>query len=567
MRRRSLPPLPALATLALALVALAAVRAAPPPPALDSTPIGLAPALARALPTDDTPRPPGDGSSTPEYRLCVQSRYDDVCGPDGVDDGVTGRGDRGWPRDLPLGLRLMRWDCLSDTRYRCTHTVTNAAVQRTHLIRHQALLQAQAAQPNAGIAAVSADANARARAVLDALPPVRKQMVKYDGHWVFIRVGGMEQPLAALGMALAFLINLIALVRLRAGTSAPSPPALPSAFPIALLYTFGAFTWVLAAVGGVLGSMRHTPLNALAEAVGLHAALLTTFWQGLARMCRWGPAGKTLPPRQGAVVAQNARAFRIGCRLFVAMLVIEGLLVTNHLIGTSFFAQCNKFLAPVTWLIWFSLTFRPYGLTGSVPLSVSGPALHSDEVELVGGSAVPDQGRRAVPRRLRTVLLLALVGAWADWGLDFPPLHRTLDLHAAWALTLPLVAIMWHTALAADATSVVTSCYWVDPSRARVQRPGSPTANGWAAGCTSRALATGTALVDRGCARAYRSISTCISLLSVRLAQYAAQRRAADPNDPLAALFDPRSASAAAMALADSVGLTKALPELKALGG
>lgn len=150
--------------LALVLIFLVAsvapALALPTGTALYASPPGLDPTLARAITSsphtnDSLPvwqQPLGtaadDGVNTPEYRLCVESRYRDVCGPDGVDDGVTGRVDPDLHRDpseVRWSLRVTQWNCLSDTQYRCTHTLTNDAQQRVQSIRSNALLQAQSA--------------------------------------------------------------------------------------------------------------------------------------------------------------------------------------------------------------------------------------------------------------------------------------------------------------------------------------------------------------------------------------------------------------------------------------
>lgn len=562
------PPL-AVLSLLVAVAASAAVAVTPAP--LYASPPGLAPALARALPADDAlvPLEPGtgpeDGANTPEYRLCVQSRYEDVCGPDGVDDGVTGRVDPDLQRDplsLPWSLRMTNWDCLSDARYRCTHTLTNDALQRTQVIRHNALAQVQVAEPHASWSTISSHANVRAKEALDALPPVRKQMIKYHGHWVFVRVGGIEEPLSALGMLLTFVTHLVTLSRLRARGDNPAAPALPDTFPLANLYSLSAFAWAVAALGVALGSVRHMPLLALVSAATTHVALAITLFQGLARMGRWAPAKKdSLPLRHATAVAQGAYRFRAGVWLVCALLFSEALCTVVGVANTSFFASCNAVLVSLAWAVWLLLTLRPHILSGSTPISLSMPAIHSDTDELVGGGASASLGRRTVLKRLRSVLLVILAGVWLERVLDAPPLWRTLDAHAAWALIQPLVAIMWHTALSADAKSVVASGYWADPIRARPVRSISPSGSK----LNARMLSQGALWIDRGCARASKSITASVSLLSSRLERFSAQRRAIDPDDKLAALLDPDTAPGAAVALADSIGITKALPELKVL--
>lgn len=53
----------------------------------------------------------GDRSS--EFQTCVASRVADLCGPDGVDDGITGRPEKHANR-LPIALRLTGWTCDED---------------------------------------------------------------------------------------------------------------------------------------------------------------------------------------------------------------------------------------------------------------------------------------------------------------------------------------------------------------------------------------------------------------------------------------------------------------------
>lgn len=395
-------------------------------------------------------------------------------------------------------------------------------------------------------------------------------MVKYYGRWVLVRVWGIEEPLAALGMVLTFCTHLIALIRLRARANHPSPPALPDAFPLAAWYSLAAFVWAGATVTAGLECVRHTPQTALASSIGTHIALIITLFQAVARLGRWASStgGESPPfPRYATAVLQNARRFRLGVRLVLAVLVLEALAIRRHWLRLAFFSRTNTILAPLTWITWFVLTVRPHLLSGSSPLCLSAPStLRLDSDEPVGGTTVVGSGRRASLRRLRSVLLVLLVDSWLKRTIDVPPLHRTLDVHAAWALTLPVVAIMWHTALSADAISAVESGYWTNPKRLQAVAPQSSSTAAATAPPLTRSLIAATALLDRGSARASQSVSACVSLVSCRVAQYAAKRRAVNPDDKLAALLDPDSAEGAAVALADTIGLTKALPELKILG-
>lgn len=143
------------------------------------------------------------GDQAPEFKSCVQSCALDVCGPDGVDDGVTGRPER-HARKLPLTLRLSGWTCEEDCAYRCTHRLLNEAESRTRSIRAEVRAQLLAQQPDddtnrwdpRNLSASRQIEDQLVATRLASLPLIQKQMVQYYGKWVFVRVWGIQEPLS-----------------------------------------------------------------------------------------------------------------------------------------------------------------------------------------------------------------------------------------------------------------------------------------------------------------------------------------------------------------------------------
>lgn len=239
------------------------------------------------------------GDEAPEYQRCVSSCYADLCGPDGVDDGRTGRPEQ-HSKQLSWALRWSRWTCRDDCAYHCTHQLTNEAEARVARIRQQVHLEVTSPRPTWGDghatgphAAAQEQVTLAAR--LAALPPYKRQMVKYHGKWVFVRILSAQEPLSALFSILNLALQVWGMRRFRS--------QVPDAFPLKHMYLthagLAAVAWAMSALYHVRDRPLTERMDCIASALlALHLIFLTIarFWRLSPRPSSGTEANALLPP-------------------------------------------------------------------------------------------------------------------------------------------------------------------------------------------------------------------------------------------------------------------------------
>ncbi|KDN39237.1 Per1-domain-containing protein [Tilletiaria anomala UBC 951] len=436
-----------------------------------------------------------EGDRSLEYISCVKSRFNDVCGPDGVDDGFTGRPepeihpDSTW---LPWILRVTRWDCLDDTKYHCTHKVTNDAARHVQLLRqqvHDSVRLASGAQT-----VPSAVLRKREKELFDAelakLPPVQKQMVQFYGKWVFVRLCGAQEPLSALASLLNLWVHAAALLKIRR--------QIPDVFPLKLVYISHALISINAWTWSAVFHTRDKPLTEKMDYFSAASVLLSALFFTACRLFRLAPC----------------------TRPFVTLLRAMAAAFTLHVLYLSFAhfdygynmtANVLVGLAHVT--LWAVFSVRPAVFSGIDPrgdrfssarsamraskprsaivstaaanASSSAMSMHHHHVTATttsSSSSHPGSDahshshsppapvssslaahRLATPesRRMLQMLLLGTVAATLLELLDFPPLWRFVDAHALWHLATVPLTYAWYDWLINDARACVGSGWWI----------------------------------------------------------------------------------------------------------
>lgn len=234
------------------------------------------------------------GDQSPEFKRCVSSCFADVCGPDGVDDGVTGRPE-GHSKLLDASLQWTHWTCREDCQYHCTHQLSNEAEARVQTIREE--VHRQFTSENTSDSLVTRASPLRENEVvasrLAALTPAQKQMVKYYGSWVFVRMYGVEEPLSVLFSAGNILAQLYSFRFMRL--------QIPDAFPLKRTYLFHTLFVVNACIWSILYHTRRRAwanrldqLSTCASALHLTYGTLSRFLRQSSRPS--SDASSTLPP-------------------------------------------------------------------------------------------------------------------------------------------------------------------------------------------------------------------------------------------------------------------------------
>lgn len=219
------------------------------------------------------------GDVSPEFKQCVASRYADVCGPDGVDDGVTGRPSKN-PRRLPLTLRLTGWTCYQDCEYHCMHQLTNRAAANVHDVRKEVRHRLLAAA-GARDAWDRSYENSLVRGALQPKPQVQWRMVQYHGKWVFLRVLGAQEPVSVLASLATSHVHLYAFYIMAR--------SLPFVFPLRSAYLLYPVVSLLASLASALDHTHTKPWTDAAAQVTASAAVTYILFLTIARLWRWAP--------------------------------------------------------------------------------------------------------------------------------------------------------------------------------------------------------------------------------------------------------------------------------------
>lgn len=246
-----------------------------------------------------------DGDQAPEFKRCVASCYADSCGPDGVDDGHTGRDERQHPQ-LPWLVRWTNWTCDDDCKYHCAHQITNEAYTRVEFLREQARHHAAAAAAAASSASsapvsespISPRSVSKTpamserdllRAELAALSPAQKHRVRFYGKWPMVRAYGMQQPLSVILSAYNILLQLY--------SGGKIWRRVPDAFPLKHTYIRQTFFSLVTFFCAGLMATRDLPWTKMAYGLSNAATLLHLSVLVLARFLRFSPRpASTLAP-------------------------------------------------------------------------------------------------------------------------------------------------------------------------------------------------------------------------------------------------------------------------------
>lgn len=435
-----------------------------------------------------------EGDRSPEYINCVESRYKDVCGPDGVDDGMTGRPDpliQPDPTRLPFMLRLTRWDCLDDSKYHCTHKVTNDALRKVQMLKqtvHQRVYNMPGTDKES-----RATLKDREKKLLEEelakLPRVQKQMVQFHGKWVFVRIWGAQEPLSVMFSFFNYWVHFMALFKLRR--------QLPDVFPLKLVYIIHALISCNAWFWSAVFHTRDKPWTEKLDYFSAASVMLSGLFLAICRLFR---------------IAPGTRAFTFVLRTTIAAFILHVLYLSFGRFDYGYNMTANVVVGLAHNLLWLLFSVRPAtfafspaspGVAGSTaaerrsalraskprsPLitpsnssaSVSASASssaasshsehhhpHTPPAPVVASSSVLTRNSMSSreSRRVLQLLLAAMTGAALLEVLDFPPLWRAVDAHCLWHLATVPLAHFWYIWLIEDARACVGSGWWIgEPS-------------------------------------------------------------------------------------------------------
>ncbi len=430
-----------------------------------------------------------EGDRSAEYQHCVDSRLRDVCGPDGVDDGMTGRPDplvQPDPQWLPWSLRVTGWNCVDDTKYHCTHKVTNDALRNVQQLRQrvhkQVLDDPESAQLSR--AGLREREERLVREELERWPRVRKQMVQYYGKWVFVRVWGAQEPLSVVFSLLNLWVHAIGVFKIRRQVS--------EAFPLKMVYT----AWSLISCNAWLwSSVFHTrdkPWTERFDYFSAASVMLAGLFMAVCRLFRLAP---------------GTPAFVLVLRVMVVAYILHVLYLSFGRFDYGYNMTANVVVGLSHNLLWLLYSLRPQlfnttlssnaantglarreALRAAKPLSpllgsslMQHSATSSSASSSAGSSAGSSVGSSSVPpapvlmtsaaargsvgsresrRRLQLILAGMTLAAMLEL-LDFPPYWRAVDAHCLWHLSTVPLAHLWYEWLIDDARACVGTGWWI----------------------------------------------------------------------------------------------------------
>ncbi|KAG6375831.1 Per1-like protein [Boletus reticuloceps] len=164
------------------------------------------------------------GDRSTEFQNCVSTCYGDHCHP--------------WTT-LPLDLRLTRWTCTDDCKYRCMHMLTDKAISLGHDIQ------------------------------------------QYYGKWPFWRFLGMQEPASVAFSLWNMWFHLQGAHQIRRKISA--------SHPFRGYYLTWAYVSVNAWIGSTIFHTRDLPLTEKLDYFSAALAILYPLYYTVIRMANWYP--------------------------------------------------------------------------------------------------------------------------------------------------------------------------------------------------------------------------------------------------------------------------------------
>ena len=403
------------------------------------------------------------------------------------------------------------WNCEDDTRYRCTHKVTNDALRRVSQLRkkvHEQVLQADDAAT-----APSSTLRWREKQLLDEelakLPRVQKQMVQYHGKWVFVRIFGAQEPLSVLFSLMNLWVHIKALTKLKR--------QLPDVFPLKLVYLVHALLSSNAWLWSAVFHTRDKPITEKLDYFSAASVLLSALFFTLCRLFRLNPGSP--PFRTLLKVTAGAYIMHILYLTFSARFDYGYNMAASVTVGLIHLAL---------WAVWSA---RPTFFSGMDPrgdrfssarsamraskprsgivggdgeASTSGvgsgngsssshthaaSGQHTDETMLeqlglgLGSPPAPVSSglglhklASVASRRSLQVILLSMLAAGMLELLDFAPLWRAIDAHCLWHLATVPITLWWYDWLIEDGRACVGSGWWIGEPTYRTV-PSAPGSN------------------------------------------------------------------------------------------
>jgi len=186
------------------------------------------------------------GDRSDSFQRCLVKCTQQTC------TAAGGNGD-GWPSDhrgsRPLALRLTRWTCADDCKYRCMHSLTDLAVE-------------------SGV-----------------------RMEQYYGKWPFWRLAGMQEPAAVAFSIANLLMHVLGADWLRRGVH-PAHPMRP-------FYITWAYVSINAWVWSAVFHTRDTPLTEKLDYFSAALAILYALYMTVVRLLHLYPGTPAFPGRPG----------------------------------------------------------------------------------------------------------------------------------------------------------------------------------------------------------------------------------------------------------------------------
>lgn len=338
------------------------------------------------------------GDRSPAFQQCIASCESRICS--------TGNTDYLAPT-LPLALRLTRWTCTDDCKYRCMHTLTDIVIEE----KARALEQGQPPHPAA-------------------------RVQQFYGKWPFWRLAGMQEPASVLFSLMNLATHVAGMRKILRNV--------PQSFHMRPFYlgwsVLAMNAWVWSSVFHTRGELQHLVCR-------IRAFLLTL---------------RNIDTPRTEMLDYFSAGLVILYSLFFTVVRLFHLYPQTTSSSTHSRSTAYKFWAALCTLLYIGhisyLTLLPrFDYTYNIAANLVVGLIHNalwllypwGPVRLFPGR--DKQYRPAFALQPAWFVLFTTLATTLEL-FDFPPWYRTIDAHALWHLaTVPIVPL-WYDFLLKDAS-------------------------------------------------------------------------------------------------------------------
>ncbi|KAF8605975.1 Per1-like protein [Ceratobasidium sp. AG-I] len=319
------------------------------------------------------------GDRSPAFQQCLSGCTSRICSTDNTDYLTP---------TLPLALRLTRWSCTDDCKYRCMHTLTDIAIEE----KARALEQGQPPHPAA-------------------------RVQQFYGKWPFWRLAGMQEPASVLFSMMNLATHVVGMRKILR--------SVPQSFHMRPFYLGWSILAMNAWVWSSVFHTRDTPRTEMLDYFSAGLVILYSLFFTAVRLFHLYPQSSSSPFTR----SQNT-AYKYWAAL-CALVYIGHISYLTLLprFDYTYNMAANLVVGLIHNALWL---LYPWGSIRLFP--------GRDKQYRPGFALQP--AWFVLVTTLATTLEL----------FDFPPWCRTIDAHALWHLaTVPIVPL-WYDFLVKDAS-------------------------------------------------------------------------------------------------------------------